>query len=182
MSEFVYAGEAAKCRVFKALKASAKDFSLAPPLTGMKKTGILALTVLLGAAHARAQEQPPLDRSRDRGAGVPSSMFGTYIRAGELIVYPYYEYYRDNDYEYEAGELGYVGTTELRSRYRAHEGLFFLGYGITENVAVEFELATEAAWLEKSPLDTSAMPARLTDALTRGRDDFRPRGNVSPAS
>ena len=34
---------------------------------------------------------------QDRGAGVSTSMFGTYVRKGELIVYPFYEYYRDDD-------------------------------------------------------------------------------------
>ena len=99
------------------------------------RTGILMLMVLTCAVPARAQES--FDRSRDRGKGVPSSMFGTYISDGELLVYPYFEYYRDNDYEYEPFELGFGDRTERRGRYRASEGLIFIGYGISENVAVE---------------------------------------------
>jgi hypothetical protein len=88
-------------------------------------------------------------------------MFGTYLGRGQLLVYPFYEYYRDHDLEYEAGELGFEGTTELRGRYRAHEGLILVAYGLTENVAVEFEAAGISATLDKSPEDTSAMPAQL---------------------
>lgn len=117
--------------------------------------------VLACAAPAPASAQEPFDRSRDRGEGVPSSMFGTYINAGQLVVYPYFEYYRDNDDEYEPFELGYVDRTELRGRYRAREGLIFIGYGISENVAVEFEVATIAASLEKSSQDRSGLPGRV---------------------
>jgi hypothetical protein len=130
------------------------------------RTCILALVVLSGAGNASAQDQQQdqqnqVDRLRDRGEGVPVSIFGTYVRAGELLVYPFFEYYRDHDYEYEAGELGYTGTTEHRGRYRGREGLIFLAYGISENVAVEFEVATIAASLQKSMQDVSALPARL---------------------
>jgi hypothetical protein len=93
------------------------------------RTGLVA-AVLLVAGQARAQE--PVDRSRDRGEGIPTSMFGTYIRDGEVLVYPFLEYYRDGNYEYEPGELGYVGSTEFRGRYRATEGLIFVGYVIGE--------------------------------------------------
>lgn len=129
------------------------------------RTCILAL-VLSGVTNASAQDQQQdqqnqVDRLRDRGEGVPVSIFGTYVRAGELLVYPFFEYYRDHDYEYEAGELGYTGTTEHRGRYRGREGLIFLAYGISENVAVEFEVATIAASLQKSMKDVSALPARL---------------------
>lgn len=121
---------------------------------------VLAAAVLLVGAPGYA-EQPP-DRTRDRGTGVPLSIFGAYIRSGELIVYPFYEYYRDGDYEYEAGELGYgTDITEFRGRFRGHEGLIFLGYGLSENVAVEFEAAVMSASLEKSPQDFTVLPARL---------------------
>lgn len=115
----------------------------------------------LGPQVLVAQSPARADRTRDRGTGIPLSMFGMYLNEGELIVYPFFEYYRDHDYEYEAGELGFVGTTELRSRYRAKEGLIFVGFGLSENVALEFEAAGISASLDKSPLDTSTMPQRL---------------------
>jgi hypothetical protein len=126
-----------------------------------------ALLWLITPRHAAAQEPsqaPAIDRLRDRGDGLPLSMFGTYIRRGDLIVYPFFEYYRDHDYEYEAGELGFSGTTEHRAQYRASEGLLLLAYGISENVAFEFEAAGISATLHKSPLDDSAMPPQLSES------------------
>lgn len=32
---------------------------------------------------------------KDRGTGIPTSMFGTYVRKEEVLVYPFYEYYYD---------------------------------------------------------------------------------------
>jgi hypothetical protein len=118
----------------------------------------VGLTLLTGPPCVQAQT---VGRTRDRGAGVPLSMFGTYLTSGQVLVYPFFEYYRDGDYEYEAGELGYVGTTELRGRYRAKEGLVLVAYGLSRNVALELEAAGISASLEKSPLDASAMPPRL---------------------
>ena len=122
---------------------------------------VLVTVMVTGTAAGGAAQEPSIDRTRDRGDGVPLSIFGTYIAKRELIVYPFFEYYRDNDYEYEAGELGYEGTTELRSRYRAREGLLFLGYGLSSRVALELEIAGISATLDKSPQDVSALPPRL---------------------
>lgn len=125
---------------------------------------ILGFLFIAGPRAAAAQAPSAIERARDRGTGVPLSMFGTYLNSGELMVYPFFEYYRDHDYEYEAGELGFLGTTELRSRYRAKEGLVLVAFGLSENVALEVEVAGISASLDKSPLDTSAMPARLTQS------------------
>lgn len=125
---------------------------------------ILALALVTSAplgAQTVAPASAPFDRSRDRGPGLPTSMFGTYINKGDLLVYPFFEYYRDNDYEYEPFELGYDDRTELRGRYRAKEGLLFIGYGLSKNVAVEFEVAGISASLDKSPQDVSRLPARV---------------------
>lgn len=125
-------------------------------------TGIVLLATLFSTAPAGAQER--IDRSRDRGTGVASSMFGTYIAAGELFIYPFFEYYRDDNFEYEPFELGFGDRTEHRGRYRAKEGLIFIGYGFSENVAVEIEVATIAASLAKSSLDLSPLPARVEES------------------
>jgi hypothetical protein len=128
-------------------------------MTIVPRAVLLAALVVAGAP---AYAQQARERTRDRGTGVPLSIFGTYIQSGELIVYPFYEYYRDGDYEYEASELGYgPDITEFRGRFRGHEGLIFVGYGISENVAVEFEAAVMSASLEKSPQDFTVLPARL---------------------
>lgn len=119
------------------------------------------VVIAVSSSPALAQQQPDT-RLRDRGEGVPLSMFGTYLRSGQLMVYPFFEYYRDGDYEYEAAELGFGSDiTELRSRYRASEGLIMFGYGLSEDVAIEVEAAVISATLTKSPLDRSSMPSIL---------------------
>ena len=109
-----------------------------------------------------AQEVP--SHLRDRGTGVATSMFGTYVREGELLVYPFFEWYADSNLEYKPNELGFAGDTDYRGKYRASEGLLFLGYGITRNLAIELEAAVITAELEKSPSDTSAMPPTFEES------------------
>jgi hypothetical protein len=129
----------------------------------MRSLVALVVAVALTPVSAAAQDQQ--DRLRDRGEGVPLSMFGTYLRSGQVMIYPFFEYYRDGDYEYESGELGFGNDiTELRSRYRAKEALLMFGYGLSEDVAVEVEAAVISASLTKSPLDSSTMPAVLTQS------------------
>ena len=101
---------------------------------------------------------------RDRGTGVTSSMFGTYINKGEFLFYPYYEFYYDQDAEYKPLELGYGLDRDFRGRYRAHEGLIFLGYGLTEKLAFELEAAVITAKQYKSENDTSSMPEKLEES------------------
>jgi hypothetical protein len=98
---------------------------------------------------------------KDRGTGVPTTLFGTYIRRGELIVYPFFEYYRDRNFEYTPEELGFTGREDFRGRYRAAEGLLYFGYGVTDDIAVELEVAGIRASLEKSDLDPSGLPPNL---------------------
>lgn len=94
----------------------------------------------------------------DRGRGVPSSMFGTYIEKRQFLVYLFYEYYHDKDSEYEPADFGYGLMLEHEGKYTAHEGLVFLGYGITDRLAIELEAAVIRASLEKDESDPSAMP------------------------
>ncbi len=114
------------------------------------------------ASQAASPSLPPY--LKDRGTGVATSMFGTYVRRGELLIYPFFEYYYDNDLEYKPEEFGYKGSDDFRGRYRASEGLIFLAYGLSENLAVEFETAMIRASFEKSPLDPSALPARIKES------------------
>ncbi len=100
----------------------------------------------------------------DRGTGQPTSMFGTYINKGELILYPFLEFYRDKDLEYKPAELGYGLDLDYRGKYSATEGLVFIGYGFTDWLALEFETAVIAAHLETSPQDKSGAPAEISEA------------------
>lgn len=101
---------------------------------------------------------------KDRGPGVPVSMFGTYIREGELLVYPFVELYLDNNAEYKPSELGYQLERDFRGKYRATEVLLFIGYGITDWLAVELEAAFINASLETSPADPSGIPRNIRES------------------
>ena len=125
--------------------------------------GLLVVLAVASAAVGGSDEALPV-YLKDRGTGVATSMFGTYVRRGELIVYPFFEYYRDSDFEYKPEEIGFAGGEDFRGRYRAREGLFFLGYGITDDLAVEVEAAVIEASLEKSSEDTSLMPPVIEES------------------
>ena len=116
-----------------------------------------------GAAAAFAQESVPF-YLKDRGPGVPTSMFGTYIQKGEWIAYPFFEYYRDNNMEYSPNDFGFTLDQDFRGRYRANEELVFLGYGLTDRIGLELEAAVIHASLVKSPDDPTAMPAKLVES------------------
>ncbi len=130
------------------------------------KTVIVALLLIMTAmllqpVRSFSQEVPAY--LRDRGTGIPTSQFGTYVRKGELMIYPFYEYYYDNNLEYEPADFGFGSKQEFRGRYRAHESLVFVGYGISDRLAVEFEAAAIAAKLRKSNNDPS-VPARIEES------------------
>jgi hypothetical protein len=135
--------------------------------TRTKLIGIAAVLVESLAAEAASQtaSAPPLPSYlEDRGTGVATSMFGTYIRKGEFLVYPFFEYYRDDDLEYNPEELGDEGLVDYRGRYRASEGLIFIGYGLTDDLAFEMEVAAISASFEKSPDDPSNLPSRIEES------------------
>jgi hypothetical protein len=124
-----------------------------------------ALAAVSHPTPAHAQEENLPYYLKDRGTGQPTSMFGTFIRKGELLVFPFYEYYLDNDYEYKPAELVTGGIEEdFRGEFRAHEGLIWLGYGFTDWFAVEFEAAVITAKLTKAPNDPTP-DALLPDVL-----------------
>lgn len=122
----------------------------------------LMLQPISSTSQEMSQELPVY--LRDRGTGIPLSQFGAYVRKGEWLIYPFYEYYHDNNLEYEPLDLGFVSTQEYRARYRAHEGLIFIGYGISDRLAVEFETAFIDVRFDKSRSDPSPVPARIEDS------------------
>ena len=101
---------------------------------------------------------------RDRGTGIPMSMFGTYVRKGELLVYPFYEYIRDDNLEYEPADFGLPSKQEFRGSLRAHEALIFIGYGISDRLAIEFEAGVITAKFNKSGSDTTAVPLEIEES------------------
>lgn len=107
-----------------------------------------------------AQEPGDSGRLRDRGPGVPASIFGTYIRHGELVVYPFFEYTHDANREYQPVEFGVGPDVDFRGRFRGTSSQLFVGYGVTDWLAVELEGAYVTARLDKSASDSFATPSR----------------------
>jgi len=131
-----------------------------------KKIGSLVLfasaALAMAAPSPAAAQDLPFYLS-DRAGGTPTSMFGTYIKKGEFVVYPFFEYYLDNNLEYSPNEFGFSLDQDFRGKYRATEGLIFLGYGLTDRLVFEVEAAMIRASLERSPDDLSGMPDKLTE-------------------
>lgn len=127
----------------------------------------LVLLIALGAssavrvdAAAEPDSLPPW--LADRGPGMWTSIFGTYVRPGELLFMPFVEGYYDNNTEYKPAELGYGVEQDFRGKFRAVENQVFLAYGLNDAFGVELEAALyTAARLDKAPEDPSSMPARL---------------------
>ena len=101
---------------------------------------------------------------RDRGTGVATSLPGTYVRDGELLIYSFFEYYADGNFEYKPSDLGYGLDFDYRGRYHESEGLLFLAYGITPDLALELEGAVTTAELVKSPNDSTAVPGEFEES------------------
>jgi hypothetical protein len=119
--------------------------------------------VFIAATSASADEEMPV-YLRDRGTGVPTSMFGTYIRRREILVYPFYEFYYDHNAEYDPSETGYGPEADYVARYVAHEGLVYFAYGITDWLMIEVEAAVISATQWKADEDTTQTPDSIHEA------------------
>lgn len=125
---------------------------------------IIIVVLAFFCQHAMSQEEEDKPFLRDRGSGIPTSMFGTYVEKGDIILYPFYEYYYDKDFEYEPFEFGYGLETEYRGKYTANEGLLYFGAGLSDWVMIEMEAAIISGKLEKDPNDISAMPNTIKES------------------
>jgi hypothetical protein len=123
-----------------------------------------AFATILPCLALQAQDSTPY--LRDRDPGVPMSMLGSYVDKGQVLVYPFFEWYADHNLEYKPIELGYgPSRDDYRGRFRASEGIFYVAYGLTHDLAVEMEAAVITAELRPSLSDTSsARPARVHEA------------------
>jgi hypothetical protein len=135
-----------------------------PLLLGAAGAGLLtgAATAREVRGHLDTEDLPSY--LRDRGEGIPSSMFGTYIQPKQLLVYAYFEYYRDADYEYSPNELGFTQDKDFRGDYKGSEWLLFLGYGLSDRLALELEAAAIDAELKRSGDDVSGVPPTVAES------------------
>ena len=119
----------------------------------------LLLAVLPAWASKPAAAQPLPVYLADRGPGISTSQFGTYVEPGELIVYPFYEYTRTPKFEYHPSELGSAGSKDFLGKLFEDEALLFVAYGISDRLAVELEGALYAkTTFEKAAEDPSDLP------------------------
>lgn len=128
---------------------------------------VLGVAAAVGTPVVPAPAAPESDLPvylRDRGTGIATSMFGTYVRPGELLVYPFVEYYRDHDAEYSPQELGYALDQDFRGEYRATEALLFVGFGFTDRLAAEVEVAVIDATQKTAPEDPTAIPDEISES------------------
>src|SRR6266540_2974648 len=89
---------------------------------------VICLSAFVFIAEAEAQ---------DRGTGIPTSRFGTYVARGELLVNPFFAYTTDHNREYQPAQLGYGLVQDYRARFRSTEGILLVAYGVTDRLDVE---------------------------------------------
>ncbi|MGH8236384.1 MAG: hypothetical protein ACREXP_05095 [Steroidobacteraceae bacterium] len=132
---------------------------------GFRAAGLFVLWSIAPCAWAQADEAALPGYLGDRGAGIQTSLFGTYVSKGELLVYPFYEYETSDGEEYHPSELGFPGGEDFPGSLETHEFDLFLGYGLTDRLAVEFEaqLYTSADF-HKAANDPSAVPRRISES------------------
>jgi len=119
--------------------------------------------LLAAPAVSNAEELPSY--LANRGRGVPTSLFGTYIEKGEFVVYPMFEYYSDKDEEYEPSEFGIPDNTEYFAETTENEFLIFFGYGLTEDIILEFEAAVYTSKeFNRDPDDLTGTPDKIEES------------------
>jgi hypothetical protein len=122
--------------------------------------------VVEGPPSASAAESDALPSYlADRGDGIHTSLFGTYVRTGEFLFYPFYEYTKSSDFEYKPSDLGHTGETDYFGKEVEQEYLVYFAYGFTDRWMAEFESALYAhANFKKAPDDTSTVPNHLEES------------------
>ena len=128
-----------------------------------KITLLLCTMLTIASAHAQTKSSDTTTLPiylRDRGTGMWTSLFATYMHKQELLIYPFFEYSYQHDYEYAPNDLGFNGDETYRGIYNQGEYLIYLGYGITDWLGFEFESGVfTATSIQKASADTSAVPA-----------------------
>ena len=127
----------------------------------MKTSALLAaVLVLLASGQAGS-----FDRSADRGPGIPTSLFGTYVEDGEFLVYPFYEYTKTSAFEYKPSELGFPGEADFLGETVEQEYLLFVSYAFADRFSVELESAVYAkTTFDKAADDPSLVPSHIEES------------------
>ncbi|HZE94652.1 MAG TPA: hypothetical protein VEZ49_08060 [Gemmatimonadales bacterium] len=125
-------------------------------------SSVLICAVIATAAPAQVTQLPP--HLRDRGRGVRTSVFGTYIEPRQWLVLSAVGFVRDHNLEYNPLDWGYGSQVDLHAKFRSSEGQIFLAYGVNDWLAFELEGSYVSARFERSSLDTSGTPATIKES------------------
>jgi hypothetical protein len=146
-----------------ALTALAPVPAAAAPATGTEARPAAVAAPTGAASTTSAPALPPW--LADRGRGLATSQFGTYVEDNEWLAYTFYEYTKTTAFEYAPRELGFVGSEDHFATLTENEGLLFLAHAITDRLEVEVEGALYSdATFEKAPDDFSAVPNRIKES------------------
>ncbi len=111
-----------------------------------------------------AQVPAQSGNAQEWGSGLPTSIYGTYVRPGELLIFPFFGYSLDNNREYQPKQLGYGLDEDFRGHFKSSAGQLFLAYGVNDWLALEFEAAYLSARLEKSPNDPNGVHTTVKES------------------
>lgn len=101
----------------------------------------------------------------DRGRGIPTSLFGTYVEKGDLLIYPFYEWTKTSKFEYKPSELGFKGDEDFLGETIEQEYLLFFGYGFSDRVIGELEGAIYSTVdFDKAADDPSNVPSTIEES------------------
>ena len=103
----------------------------------------------LGANRGETSAARARSPSRSRGGAADLDVWHLRPSRGAPALSIFRVTYRDSDFEDTPSELGAIGEEDYRGRYRANEGLFFVTYGLSDMLAVEFEVAVISASLRQ---------------------------------
>jgi hypothetical protein len=125
---------------------------------------IATYALVFGISSTLFAQQPDVPHLRDRGPGVRTSEFQTYVGRHQLLLLTSAAYIKDHNREYNPLDWGYGTQTDLRGTLRSSSAQLFVAYGVTDWLAVELEGSSLSARFDKSSRDTSATPARIRES------------------
>jgi len=116
--------------------------------------------VFFCAARAEAQESPVSHRL----PGLPTTIPGLYLSEGTAIADLAAGRFQNLGFEYSPEEFGFSLEQDFQGEYRASQARFFLGIGLTPNLAIAFRASAADARFNKDASDSSALPEETKES------------------
>ncbi len=133
------------------------------------KTHAAALAVLCGIClchnPARAEDVPQsAGYLRDRGPGVPTSLSGIYLNRDEWLGAASYQHLENRGFQYSPEEFGFVDDNDYLGKYESSGGILFVGYGVSESIALGLKVTGGSIKLTKASDDLTSMPVEMKES------------------